>query len=81
MKGALYIELQKMTRQEEIMRNFSKALWNVLKQYKEKLMVITSLIYSYMGIDIILGWLKFLLPVAPNHANFMDSVKEHFTKK
>ncbi|XP_009397598.2 kinesin-like protein KIN-6 isoform X1 [Musa acuminata AAA Group] len=38
MKGALYIELQKMTRQEEIMRNFSKALWNVLKQYKEKLM-------------------------------------------
>ncbi|RWW21795.1 hypothetical protein GW17_00014033 [Ensete ventricosum] len=37
-KGALYIELQKMTRQEEIMRNFSKALWNVLKQYKEKLM-------------------------------------------
>lgn len=47
MKDALYIELQKMTRQEEIMRNFSKALWNVLKQYKEKLMVITSLIYSY----------------------------------
>ncbi|THU74729.1 hypothetical protein C4D60_Mb04t36450 [Musa balbisiana] len=38
MKDALYIELQKMTRQEEIMRNFSKALWNVLKQYKEKLM-------------------------------------------
>ncbi|CAL9089729.1 unnamed protein product [Musa textilis] len=38
MKGALYIELQKMIRQEEIMRNFSKALWNVLKQYKEKLM-------------------------------------------
>ncbi|XP_019709158.1 kinesin-like protein KIN-6 isoform X2 [Elaeis guineensis] len=31
------VELQKIKRNEEVMRNFAKALWNVLKQYKQKL--------------------------------------------
>ncbi|XP_042392557.1 kinesin-like protein KIN-6 [Zingiber officinale] len=33
----LLIELQRRARSDEIMRNFSKALWTVLKQYKQKL--------------------------------------------
>ncbi|XP_074573350.1 kinesin-like protein KIN-6 [Curcuma longa] len=33
----LLIELQRLARSEEIMQNFSKALWTVLKQYKQKL--------------------------------------------
>ncbi|XP_038982265.1 kinesin-like protein KIN-6 isoform X2 [Phoenix dactylifera] len=33
----VHVELQKIKRNEEVMRNFAKALWNVLKQYKQKL--------------------------------------------
>ncbi|KAG1361953.1 kinesin-like protein KIN-6 [Cocos nucifera] len=33
----VYVELQKTKRNEEVIRNFAKALWNVLKQYKQKL--------------------------------------------
>lgn len=35
----LYDDLQRMTRNEEILQKFAKALWNVLKQYKHKLEV------------------------------------------
>ncbi|XP_020083728.1 kinesin-like protein KIN-6 isoform X2 [Ananas comosus] len=34
----LYAQLQRVTRNEMIMRNFAKALWQVLKQYKQKLL-------------------------------------------
>ena len=34
------IELAKTQRQNQIMQGFAKALWNVLKQYKHKLLVI-----------------------------------------
>ncbi|XP_072958531.1 kinesin-like protein KIN-6 isoform X2 [Typha angustifolia] len=33
----LYAELQRVTRNEELMRNFARAIWVVLKQYKQKL--------------------------------------------
>lgn len=33
------LELEKRNREQQIMVNFSKALWNVLKQYKKKLEV------------------------------------------
>lgn len=40
------MELQSMERKYQIMQDFSKALWNVLKQYKKKLEVM--IIYSYL---------------------------------
>lgn len=35
----LHLELARMKRNDEVMRKFSKALWSVLKQYKNKLEV------------------------------------------
>lgn len=47
----LLIELQRRARSDEIMRNFSKALWTVLKQYKQKLIVlITTLVFPHISI-------------------------------
>lgn len=40
------------------MQSFAKALWNVLKQYKEKLKVIQSLKIS--GSDLLFFWYIFL---------------------
>lgn len=42
----------KNEREHIIMRNFSKVLWNVLKQYNEKLKVISSLFLSFASVYI-----------------------------
>lgn len=60
----LYAQLQRVTRNEMIVRNFAKALWQVLKQYKQKLLVI---LVSYVALFLLASsfalkfiWLNFL---------------------
>ena len=42
------IELTKREREYQIMVNFAKALWDVLKQYKQKLEVLGVFLCSFM---------------------------------
>ncbi|KAA8537506.1 hypothetical protein F0562_027114 [Nyssa sinensis] len=44
--GEDYIELAKRERKNQVMQNMAKALWNVLKQYKNKLEVAENEIHS-----------------------------------